>query len=72
MINSLVMKTKNPQLILGYVMAKKRISCAQLAASLGVTRQTINNIVNGRRDVTVSRLHDIADALDLSVKDLFE
>jgi plasmid maintenance system antidote protein VapI len=58
--------------ILGYVMAKKGISCTQLAARLGVTRQTINNIVNGRRDVTVSRLHNLADALGVSVKDLFK
>ena len=53
-------------------MAKKNISCAELAARLGVTRQTINNIVNGRRDVTVSKLHEIAKALEASVKDLFE
>ena len=65
-------KKRESQLILGYVMAKKGISCAQLAARLGVTRQTINNIVNGRRDVTVSRLEDIAVILEVSVKDLFE
>lgn len=65
-------KRNNSQFRLGYVMAKKNISCAELAARLGVTRQTINNIVNGRRDVTVSKLHDIAKALEVSVKDLFE
>lgn len=65
-------KRKNPQLILGLVMSRKNISCSKLASLLGVTRQTINNIVNGRRDVTVSKLHEIAKILDVRVKDLFE
>ena len=60
---------KNAQLILGIVMYKKNISCSELAARLGVTRQTINNIVNGRRDVNASKLHDIAKILDVRVKD---
>ena len=65
-------KQNHTDFILGYVMARKNVSCTELAARLGVTRQTINNIVNGRRDVTVSRLQNIADALGVSVKDLFK
>ena len=64
-------KQNHSDFILGYIMSKMGVSCAELAARLGVTRQTINNIVNGRRNVTVSKLHDIADALGVSVKDLF-
>ena len=60
------------QFILGYVLAKKNMSGSELAARLGVTRQTVNNIVNGRRDVTVKKLHAIAKALDVRVKDLFK
>ena len=60
------------QFILGYVLAKKNMSCSELAARLGVTRQTVNNIVNGRRNITVKKLHVIAKALDVRVKDLFK
>jgi transcriptional regulator with XRE-family HTH domain len=65
-------KIDHTQFILGSVMAKKNISGAVLAELLGVTRQTVNNMVNGRRDVTVSRLHDIARALGVPVKELFK
>ena len=65
-------KIDHTQFILGSVMAKKNMSGTVLAERLGVTRQTVNNMVNGRRDVTVSRLHDIARALGVNVKELFK
>jgi DNA-binding XRE family transcriptional regulator len=48
------------------------VSDAQLARQTGVSRQTINNIVNGRSDPSLSRLHDIADALFVRVRELFD
>ena len=53
-------------------MQEKDVSDAELARRLEVTRQTINNILNGRRDTTVRRLHKIADALEVRVRDLFD
>lgn len=50
---------------------EKNMSDVELARRIGVSRQTINNIVNGRRDTPLSRLHDIADALQVRVRDLF-
>ena len=47
------------------------MSDAELARRISVSRQTINNIVNGRTDPPLSRLHDIADALQVRVRDLF-
>ena len=51
---------------------QKNMSDAELARQIGVTRQTVNNIVNGRRDVTVRRLHLIAEILDVRVRELFD
>ena len=50
---------------------EKNMSDVELARRIGVSRQTINNIVNGRRDTPLSRLHNIADALQVRVRDLF-
>ncbi|MBO5549841.1 MAG: helix-turn-helix transcriptional regulator [Prevotella sp.] len=48
------------------------MSDAELGRRLGVTRQTVNCIVNGRRDVTVGRLHLIAEILGVRVRELFD
>ena len=64
-------KNFDSQFILDEVLLKMEVSKAELARRLGVTRQTVNNMVNGRRDVTVSKLHEIANALGIRVRDLF-
>ena len=43
-----------------------------LAKQIGVSRQTINYWINGQRDILVSRLHEVADALNVRVRDLFD
>ena len=48
------------------------MSDAELGRQLGVSRQTVNNVVNGRRDITVGRLHVFANALGVRVRDLFD
>ena len=45
---------------------------AELARRMGLSRQTVNNIVNGRRSTTVGRLHEIAEALQVRVRELFD
>ena len=64
-------KNFDSQSLLDEVLLKMEVSNAELARRLGVTRQTVNNMVNGRRDVTVSKLHEIANALGIRVRDLF-
>ena len=51
---------------------EKNVSDAELGRHLGVTRQTVNGIVNGRDDLTVRRLHLIAEALQVRVRELFD
>ena len=44
---------------------EKNVSDAELGRRLGgVSRQWVNAIVNGRKEMTVRRLHEVADALD--------
>ena len=48
------------------------MSDAELAEMINVSRQTVNNWINGRRDVTVRSLHEVANALGVRVRDLFD
>ena len=48
------------------------MSDAELARLIHVSRQTVNNIVNGRSDPALSRLHAIAEALGVRVRELFK
>ena len=50
----------------------KNLSDGDLAQLISVSRQTVNNWINGRQDITVSRLHEVADALGVRVRDLFD
>ena len=51
---------------------EKNMSDAELGRRLGVTRQTVNYWINGRRDMMLSRLHEVADVLEVRVRDLFD
>ena len=51
---------------------EKNVSDAWLASQIDVSRQTINYWINGQRDISVSRLHEVADALNVRVRDLFD
>ena len=51
---------------------QKNVSDADLARLIGVSRQTVNNWINGRRDIHVRWLHEVADALEVRVRDLFD
>lgn len=44
----------------------------ELARRLGISEQQIGKYVNEREYPSLKRLHEIAKALDLRVKDLFE
>jgi transcriptional regulator with XRE-family HTH domain len=49
---------------------KKNLSQGDLAKKLEVDRAYISNIENGRMNPTLSTLEKIADALEISIKDL--
>ena len=51
---------------------EKKVSDVWLASQIGVSRQTVNYWINGQRDILVSRLHEVADALNVRVRDLFD
>lgn len=44
----------------------------ELARRLGISEQQISKFVNHRTEPSLQRLHQIADVLNLRVKDLFE
>jgi len=46
------------------------MSGAELARKIGVSRQSVNKLINGYYDPSLSRLYDIADALGISIFDL--
>jgi DNA-binding XRE family transcriptional regulator len=50
----------------------KNVNCTDLAEKLGVSPQAISQFVNGIVDPSLWRLHTIADALGVKVKDLFK
>ena len=52
--------------------AEKKWSQAQLAEAVGVSRQAINTIENGRHDPSVTLAFRIADALGVSITDAFQ
>ena len=47
------------------------MSDAELAQLVGVSRQTVNNWINGRRDISLSYLYKVANALEIRIRDLF-
>ena len=51
---------------------KKDLSQKELANILGVSSATINRIELGKQSITLSRLKDIAKALDVDMKELIE
>lgn len=52
--------------------AEKKWSQAQLADAVGVSRQAINTIENGRHDPSVTLAFRIADALGVNITDAFQ
>lgn len=52
------------------ILQEKNISQAELANELGWSRQKMNKILHGRRNITASDLIIIADALGVSIEGL--
>ena len=65
-------KTFKSQLRLYEVLQKMKVTNRELARRIGVSEQLIGRYVNERAYPSLQRLHEIANALEMKVKDLFE
>lgn len=52
--------------------AERSWSQAELAQRVGVSRNSINSVENGRYDPSLPLAFDIADAFGLSIEEIFE
>ena len=51
---------------------EKKVTNRRLASLIGISEQQVGKYVNKREDPSLYRLHQIANALGMLVKDLFE
>ena len=50
----------------------KNVSQTDLARRMSVSSQSVSRYISGQQDVSLWRLHAIADALGVRVRDLFK
>lgn len=53
------------------ILIEKGMTNADLQKKLGVSKQYISNIINGRQNVSVPKLQEIANALGVNISELF-
>lgn len=59
-------------LVIKDIIKNKGISVSNLAADLGMEQSNLSAIINEKRGVSLKKLKEIADALDVHVLDLFK
>lgn len=62
----------NMKILLGEIMYEKNISVRQLEIMTGISRSTINNIMNERYSPTMDNMEKLAKALKIRISDLYE
>ena len=65
-------KFVQPQFNLRRVMIRKNVNDNDLALLGGISRTSINRIINGHSSPSLERLFQIADVLEVSFFDLFD
>lgn len=60
------------KILLGEIMYNKNISVRQLEIMTGISRSTINNIMNERYSPTMDNMEKLAKALKIRISDLYE
>ena len=60
------------KVLLGQIMYDKNLSVRQVSIMTGVSKSTINRIVNGQVSPTLDTAEQLAKGLHLKVTDLFE
>lgn len=63
---------KAMKVLLGQIMYDKNLSVRQVSIMTGVSKSTINRIVNGQVSPTLDTVEQLAKGLHLKVTDLFE
>jgi transcriptional regulator with XRE-family HTH domain len=48
------------------------VSDAELGRRLGITRQAVEAVAKGRKNISLYRLHEYANALGVRVRELFD
>jgi len=59
------------KLLFDQIRKEKNMTQDELSALSGVSKRMIQNYIYGKSDPTLSKLKQIADALDVKVSDLF-
>lgn len=60
------------KVLLGQIMYDKNLSARQVSIMTGVSKSTINRIVNGQVSPTLDTVEQLAKGLHLKVTDLFK
>ena len=60
------------KILLDNIMYNKNISVRQLSNMTGISKSTINNIMNEKYSPTLDNLEQIAKALKIRITDLFD
>ncbi|MBR1411007.1 MAG: helix-turn-helix transcriptional regulator [Prevotella sp.] len=68
----MIHKIKQPQLNLRKVMMKKNVNDEWLADKIQISRTSVNRMINGHTMPSLQRLYDCAEALEVSLFDLFD
>lgn len=63
---------KAMKVLLGQIMYDKNLSVRKVSIMTGVSKSTINRIVNGQVSPTLDTVEQLAKGLHLKVTDLFE
>lgn len=53
------------------ILSEKKMTSKELAEKMGKAPQYVSNIINGGKGASLSTLTDIADALNVEIRDLF-
>lgn len=60
------------KILLSEIMYNRNISVRQLSIMSGISKSTINNIMNGKYSPTMDNMELLAKALKMRITDLFE
>lgn len=68
----LLSQNSNMKILLDKIMYNRNISIRQLSIMSGISKSTINNIMNGKYSPTMNNMELLAIALKVRISDLYE
>lgn len=60
------------KILLGDIMYKRNLTARQVEIMTGVSKSTINRIVNGQISPTMDTMEQLAKGLNIKISDLYE